>query len=568
MSIALYRKYRPSDFSNIVGQKHITDVLKNQIKLGKISHAYVFSGVRGTGKTSTAKVFAKAISCENYDDEKGPCGICKTCQNSAIDTIEIDAASNNSVDNIRALQDTLIYLPSFAKYKVYIIDEAHMLSQGAFNALLKTLEEPPAHVIFILATTEIGKIPDTILSRCQKFEFRKIGEDDIFDRLSCILDSEKIPYDTDAVRYIADISGGGLRDAISLADQVSSIGEINVQNIAFAIGQLPVNTIDLIIKNLLSKDTLACLEIIKRQKKDADVKTIPNLIISRLIDLLHIKSGSSNEVLFRQSLSELTDSVDIDTVSSLVTKLSELSSDMKYSQNPDILLDAFVVSVCKSIKKSDSPLEEELQKLKSQVQNLKDEIARLRKNGLTANFDYTPQGHSDNQMQVHNPDKPKHDDMQHTTNIDKQSSPNVSVSTQITSDNKIIPVEKIKDIEISDDEKQLISKINDAMPDIHSKLKFDKNANISALLIEGSVSRVINGTIYLSYDEKMSFHKNKISEDKNLSVLTNAVNTVLEDSYKLKVIFDHEPLDQVPEKKDEILERLRENFADVPIEVV
>ena len=187
MSTALYRKYRPDNFENIIGQSQVTDVLKNQIKEDKISHAYVFSGTRGTGKTSTAKVFAKSLNCQNYSPESGPCNNCEICLNDYVDTIEIDAASNNSVDNIRALKDNIIYRPSFGRYKVYIIDEVHMLSIGAFNALLKTLEEPPEHVIFILATTEINKIPATILSRCQKFEFKKVSIEDIKSRLKFIL---------------------------------------------------------------------------------------------------------------------------------------------------------------------------------------------------------------------------------------------------------------------------------------------------------------------------------------------------------------------------------------------
>ena len=220
MSTALYRKYRPDNFENIIGQSQVTDVLKNQIKEDKISHAYVFSGTRGTGKTSTAKVFAKSLNCQNYSQENGPCNHCESCLNDYVDTIEIDAASNNSVDNIRALKDNIIYRPSFGRYKVYIIDEVHMLSIGAFNALLKTLEEPPEHVIFILATTEINKIPATILSRCQKFEFKKVSIEDIKSRLKFIVENENIPYDVDAIDYIATMSDGGLRDAISTLDQV------------------------------------------------------------------------------------------------------------------------------------------------------------------------------------------------------------------------------------------------------------------------------------------------------------------------------------------------------------
>ena len=280
MSTALYRKYRPDNFDNIIGQNQVIDVLRNQIKENKISHAYIFSGVRGTGKTSTAKVFAKAVNCMNYTDEKGICNECNSCINNQMDTVEIDAASNNSVDNIRALKDTIMYQPNFGKYKVYIIDEVHMLSTGAFNALLKTLEEPPSHVIFILATTELNKIPATILSRCQKFEFKKVSKEDIKLRLRYILESENIEYNDEAIDHIADMSDGGLRDAISMLDQVASYGKINLQNIDFVTGMSSIEQIDKYILSLLEKNTLNALTTISYMKSNSvDIK--PKIIIKK-----------------------------------------------------------------------------------------------------------------------------------------------------------------------------------------------------------------------------------------------------------------------------------------------
>lgn len=222
--LALYRKYRPSSFDDLVGQQEVVEIIKNEILNDRLSHAYLFSGPRGTGKTSSAKIIAKMINCENLSDSGVPCGYCENCKNfnNSSDIIEIDAASNNGVDEIRELRDKANLVPTFGKYKVYIIDEVHMLTTQAFNALLKTLEEPPSHVIFILATTEFYKIPVTVVSRCQKFQFMKFSLQTISDRLRYISDNENIDVSDDVLWEIARLADGGLRDAINILDQLSS----------------------------------------------------------------------------------------------------------------------------------------------------------------------------------------------------------------------------------------------------------------------------------------------------------------------------------------------------------
>jgi len=219
---ALYRKFRPSTFGEMVGQEHITRTIKNQIMAGRVGHAYLFNGGRGTGKTSTAKILARAINCQNPQDGE-PCNQCEICKSalngSLTDIVEMDAASNNSVEDIRNIREEVNFLPTIAKYRIYIIDEVHMLSTGAFNALLKTLEEPPAHVKFILATTEPQKLPTTILSRCQRFDFKKISNEDIIKRLKIVCDDSKIQITDGALNLIAILSEGAARDALSILER-------------------------------------------------------------------------------------------------------------------------------------------------------------------------------------------------------------------------------------------------------------------------------------------------------------------------------------------------------------
>lgn len=282
----LYRKYRPQDFNDLYGQDNIKTLLKESIKQQKLAHAYLFSGPRGTGKTSTAKLFAKTINCENPIDGI-PCNKCNSCLNyeESPDIIEIDAASNNGVDEIRDLRDNAKILPALSKYKVYIIDEVHMLSQSAWNAFLKILEEPPKHIIFILATTEIQKIPITILSRCQRYNFQKINNNVISENLKRIADLEKIEIDEEAIKYLAELSDGGMRDALSFLDQLSKENQkITIDLIEKTFGVIGNNDINEIIDALSSQDIDKFNLIIDNYKnKGLDL----NLLINKLIDYLY-----------------------------------------------------------------------------------------------------------------------------------------------------------------------------------------------------------------------------------------------------------------------------------------
>lgn len=292
----LYRKYRPDDFSSIIGQEYMISILKNSIKKDRISHAYIFSGPRGTGKTSTAKVFAKAINCLN-PNEFGPCNECESCLHfkENADIIEIDAASNNGVDEIREIINNIKLAPAYSKYKVYIIDEVHMLSTSAFNALLLTLEEPPKHIVFILATTNIEAVPITILSRCQRFDFYKISLDNIKNRLNYVVKEEEIDIEPDALEEIAYISDGGMRDALSILDQLSSNNsQITINEVIAHFGSISKKQINDLFECITNNDIDKFIDMMKKLKALAvDYK----LLIKKLLERIEeeaIKSRKEN----------------------------------------------------------------------------------------------------------------------------------------------------------------------------------------------------------------------------------------------------------------------------------
>ncbi|MGM9631171.1 DNA polymerase III subunit gamma/tau [Butyricicoccus sp.] len=297
---ALYRKWRPTRFADVVGQQHITDTLRAQLQSGRLSHAYLFTGTRGTGKTTCAKILARAVNCTNLQNGD-PCGECPSCRGildgSVLDVVEIDAASNNGVDNIRDIRDETRYTPASVKMRVYIIDEVHMLSQGAFNALLKTLEEPPAHVLFILATTEINKVPATILSRCQRFDFRRISPHDIAHRLTEIAEQEHIVLTEGGARMIARLADGALRDALSILDRAAagSSEPIDEEQVASGVGILAGDTAVDLMQHILAGDLTAAIgQLAESYTAGRELGAVLDQLLGLIRDMLLVKTSKSD----------------------------------------------------------------------------------------------------------------------------------------------------------------------------------------------------------------------------------------------------------------------------------
>jgi DNA polymerase-3 subunit gamma/tau len=354
--IALYRKWRPTTFDDLVGQEAISKTLKNQIMNERIAHAYLFSGGRGTGKTSTAKIFSRAVNCV-APKEGNPCNHCEICtgilKGNIMDVIEIDAASNNSVDDVRGIRDEVFYTPSVCKYRVYIIDEVHMLSTGAFNALLKILEEPPKHVVFLLATTEPHKLPATILSRCQKFEFKQIGIEDISSRLQTIADDAGVLIDQDALKIIARMADGALRDAISILDQcMDGVDKIDKSKVAEIIGLSAQDIICGFAEKLINKDASSCIEIIEKLASEGkDISQFISMLIRYFRDILVYQSTKSDKVAYLvsqnvESLKKLAGESEKQRLIEIIFSLSEIESNLRWSNMPRVMFEVEVMKLC------------------------------------------------------------------------------------------------------------------------------------------------------------------------------------------------------------------------------
>ena len=356
---ALYRKFRPSEFADVKGQDHIITTLQNQIRANRIGHAYLFCGTRGTGKTTVAKIFAKAVNCEHPVDGS-PCGECETCRSIAAGTsmnvIEIDAASNNGVDNIREIREEVAYRPTEGRYKVYIIDEVHMLSIGAFNALLKTLEEPPEYVIFILATTEVHKIPITILSRCQHYDFKRISIETITDRMKELMDTEHVEVEDKALRYIAKAADGSMRDALSLLDQCIAFymgQKLTYDNVLEVLGAVDTDVFSRLLRKVIDRDVAGVLDVVDDLVMQGRELTqlaadftwyLRNLLLVKTSDNIEDVLDVSTENMAQ--LKEEAQMIEPDMLFRYIRIFSELSNQLKYATQKRVMLEVALIKLC------------------------------------------------------------------------------------------------------------------------------------------------------------------------------------------------------------------------------
>lgn len=357
---ALYRKWRPQTFEDVKGQEHIVKTLKNQIRLERVGHAYLFCGTRGTGKTSVAKIFAKAVNCENPVDGS-PCGKCAMCEaiqkQSSMNVIEIDAASNNGVDNIREIRGEVEYSPTEGRYKVYIIDEVHMLSIGAFNALLKTLEEPPEYVIFILATTEAHKIPVTILSRCQRYDFRRITVDTITDRLTELVQAEGLNVEDKALRYIGRAADGSMRDALSLLDQCVAFyldERLTYEHVLDILGAVDTGVFSRLLRSVMAQDTAGALKLMEDVViQGRELGQFVTDFTWYLRNLMLVKSSEGMEDILDMSsenleaLKEEAAEIKQAVLMRYIRIFSELTNQIRYSTQKRVLIELAIVKLCK-----------------------------------------------------------------------------------------------------------------------------------------------------------------------------------------------------------------------------
>ena len=385
MKQAIYREFRPKDFTRVVGQAHIVEILKNQIRTGNLGHAYLFSGIRGTGKTSCAKIFARAVNCLNPVDGN-PCNECENCkmilEDKALEVVEMDAASNRRIDDIRELKEKVIYPPQIVKYKVYIIDEAHMITNEGFNALLKILEEPPKHLIFILATTEIDKLPDTIISRCQRFEFKRINNSDIVENINYVLNNLNVEIEEDGINLISELSSGAMRDALSLLDQVVATGKekITIEDINECLGLVNLNMLFELSKSILNSSKNKTIETFRNLVKNG--KTPHNIIIDLIKhfrNIILVKSikkelTTLNDVEYKRYL-EHSNKFEMDELIFILENLLDVEDKMKKSDMQNALAELLIIKIC-SFKKEKSEMEKRIETLENIIKsgNLKVEV--------------------------------------------------------------------------------------------------------------------------------------------------------------------------------------------------
>ena len=507
MHKALYRVYRPKNFSDVIGQEHIVRTLKNQIENNNVGHAYLFCGTRGTGKTTTAKIFSRAVNCTNLHNDE-PCNECENCreilEDKTMDVVEIDAASNNSVDDIRELRENVKYSPAKAKYKVYIIDEVHMLSQGAFNALLKTLEEPPSYVIFILATTEPHKIPATILSRCQRFDFKRVTVKDISSRMRYICEKEGIEADEKALNLIARNSQGALRDALSILDQCISFegNKISYNDVIELLGSVNIEQLFDLAESIIKEDTRKSLQILNDFIIwGKDVRNLVNDLIDHFRNLMVCKiSNDLDEIISLPEetidlLKQQAETIDTNNLIRILNILSETQDGMKISSNPRVLMEVTMMKIAQPMfDESKEALIKRIENLEQKIESGNIKVNHISTNQTVDNFNENNQ--------------------QNSNIVEKQEDENIEYEN------------------LKGDDIKLVEK---SWKKILQKMKEDKNQVIRALLQDVDSFNISEDTLYIIFTDNYSFAKSRLDSPATIQYVEKVIREVLNRSFSVKI---------------------------------
>ena len=539
---ALYRKFRPITFSELVGQEHITKTLRNQIMADRVGHAYLFNGGRGTGKTSSAKILARAINCLNPKDGE-PCNECEICKGalngSLTDIVEMDAASNNSVEDIRSIREEVNFLPTKAKYRVYIIDEVHMLSIGAFNALLKTLEEPPEHVKFILATTEPQKLPATILSRCQRFDFKRISNEDIIKRLKVVCNESNIEITDSALNIIAVLSEGAMRDALSILERCIQDGEnkIDEDKIKDLVGIPKIAFVNSITEAIIDYDidkALKSMDDILNEGKD--LNNFLWEIIKYIKDILIYKSSKKADLYSEDEIANInaiSEKVTKEKLVNLIYELSKLETDMKWSTQKTIMFQAGIIKLCSNEFDSSSNIEERVDKIEKYLKS-----GRVAVNTMQVPVSAT----TVNQTQNYN------------LNNRVQSTPTVASNT-------------VKQNTMANKPKQYPSDLSKSWPTIVNDLKQNGKIVLYTNLMNTSAEEINDMTVGIKFPNGLSsFGKTVLEKQENIKEISTLVSMACGKEMQIKYISEAQSQAVVHRPEDDI-QKLA-NQSDIPFNVI
>ena len=549
---AIYRKFRPKIFDDVLGQEHVTRTLKNQIMSQNIAHAYLFSGIRGTGKTSTAKIFARAVNCLN-NHEGNPCNECEICisilDETNMDVIEMDAASNNGVDDIRELRDKVMFLPVKSKYKVYIIDEVHMLSKGAFNALLKTLEEPPEHLLFILATTEPQKIPATILSRCQRFDLKRINADIIVENMKKICNELEIKYEEKALKLIAANSEGAMRDAQSILDRcISFNSQVDYDTVINLLGTVNYQVILEAVEAIADKNIVKTMSLVDNILNSGKELTffLDELIIC-FRNMLIIKTTNSSDNLMRISedetneIKELNKKISVEEIVKIIEELSIAQSECKKALNPRVLLETKLIKMLHNVHYVNlDVLVERIENIESSINGKYQPKDAVKEPESTENIERT--------IKTTSVKKTEKEDILKTEkieNVDKNKEEVLENKQQNKSDQAIFDA--------------IISEWQSLLKEIRRE-----NAGLQAIIRESKLTEVINKKAVFEFDSKFTFHINAANQPKNKEEFKEILSRFLNEKCEVEFITKKEIKSVKPKTTiKDVYEDLKNEFGEI-----